>query len=67
MTDLREVFDGARRRREVSIGSPEGELALAQSVIYLTTAPKSNAGCQAYGQASKGAKETGSLVPLNIS
>ena len=64
MADLREVFDGARRRREGSIESPEGELVLAQSVIYLTTAPKSNAGCHAYGQASKAAKETVSLVAL---
>ncbi|MAI10569.1 MAG: AAA family ATPase [Rhodospirillaceae bacterium TMED167] len=45
------------------IGSPEGELALAQSVIYLATAPKSNAGYRAYSQASKAAKETGALMP----
>ena len=45
------------------IGSPEGELALAHSVIYLATAPKSNAGYRAYSQASKAAKETGALMP----
>lgn len=45
------------------IGSPEGELALAQLVIYLGTAPKSNAGYVAYKRASAAARETGSLMP----
>jgi putative ATPase len=45
------------------LGSPEGELALAQSVIYLGTAPKSNAAYKAYGQARHAARETGSLAP----
>jgi putative ATPase len=45
------------------LGSPEGELAIAQCVIYLATAPKSNAGCQAYGEAGTMARETGSLMP----
>jgi putative ATPase len=45
------------------LGSPEGELAIAQCVIYLTTAPKSNAGYQAYGEARAMARETGSLMP----
>lgn len=45
------------------LGSPEGELALAQLVIYLATAPKSNAAYKAYGQAMKTARETGSLMP----
>lgn len=45
------------------LGSPEGELALAQVVIYLGTAPKSNAGYKAYGAARRSAKETGSLMP----
>lgn len=45
------------------IGSPEGELALAQAVIYLATAPKSNAAYKAYGGARKSAKESGSLAP----
>ncbi len=45
------------------IGSPEGELALAQLVIYLGTAPKSNAAYAAFGEAQKAARETGSLMP----
>ncbi|MDF2764736.1 MAG: ATPase, family [Rhodospirillales bacterium] len=45
------------------LGSPEGELALAQCVIYLGTAPKSNAGYTAFGSAMRAAKETGSLMP----
>ncbi len=45
------------------LGSPEGELAIAQAVIYVATAPKSNAGYMAYGAAKKVAKEAGSLVP----
>ncbi|MEX2617964.1 MAG: replication-associated recombination protein A [Alphaproteobacteria bacterium] len=45
------------------IGSPEGELALAQVVIFLATAPKSNAAYKAYGAARRAAKETGSLMP----
>jgi putative ATPase len=45
------------------LGSPEGELALAQAVIYLATAPKSNAAYTAYGAAMRAAKESGSLMP----
>ncbi len=45
------------------IGSPEGELALAQCVVYLATAPKSNAVYRALGAANRAAKETGSLSP----
>ena len=45
------------------LGSPEGELALAQLVIYLGTAPKSNAAYAAFGSAQRLAKETGSLMP----
>ncbi|MBP5857775.1 replication-associated recombination protein A [Marivibrio halodurans] len=45
------------------LGSPEGELALAQAVIYLATAPKSNAAYTAYKAAIRAAKETGSLMP----
>jgi len=45
------------------LGSPEGELALAQAVIYLGTAPKSNAAYKAFGAAMRAAKETGSLAP----
>lgn len=45
------------------LGSPEGELALAQALVYLATAPKSNAVYAAYKAASIAAKETGSLTP----
>jgi putative ATPase len=45
------------------LGSPEGELAIAQAVIYLATAPKSNAAYKAYGAAMRTAKEAGSLLP----
>jgi putative ATPase len=45
------------------LGSPEGELALAQVVVHLATAPKSNAVYKAFGAARKAAKETGSLMP----
>lgn len=45
------------------LGSPEGELAVAQCVIYLATAPKSNAGYRAFGAAMRDAKMTGSLMP----
>jgi putative ATPase len=45
------------------LGSPDGELALAQCVLYLATAPKSNAAYKAMGQAMGAAKETGSLMP----
>ena len=45
------------------LGSPEGELALAQAVIYLATAPKSNAAYVAFGAAQRAAKESGSLMP----
>lgn len=45
------------------LGSPEGELALAQAVIYLALAPKSNAAYAAYKAARAAARETGSLMP----
>ena len=45
------------------LGSPEGELAIAQAVIYLATAPKSNAAYLAYGAAMRTAREAGSLLP----
>jgi putative ATPase len=45
------------------LGSPEGELALVQCVVYLGTAPKSNALYRAYGAAREAARETGSLMP----
>ena len=45
------------------LGSPEGELAIANALLYLATAPKSNAGYKAYGAATRSAKETGPLMP----
>jgi putative ATPase len=45
------------------LGSPEGDLALAQAVIYLGTAPKSNAAYMAWKSAASSARETGSLTP----
>ena len=45
------------------LGSPEGELAVAQCVIYLATAPKSNAAYKAEKSAKKSARKTGSLMP----
>jgi putative ATPase len=48
------------------LGSPEGELALAQVTIYLATAPKSNAGYMAYNASMRVAKEHGSLMPPKI-
>jgi putative ATPase len=45
------------------LGSPEGELALAQVVVHLATAPRSNAVYVAFGEAMRAAKETGSLMP----
>ncbi len=45
------------------LGSPEGELALAEACLYLATAPKSNATYVAYKAATRAAKENGSLLP----
>jgi len=45
------------------LGSPEGELAIAQVVLYLATAPKSNAAYKALGAAVRSAKSSGSLAP----
>ncbi|AVO38090.1 replication-associated recombination protein A [Pukyongiella litopenaei] len=45
------------------LGSPEGELALGQAVIYLALAPKSNAGYVAFKAAAKLARKTGSEMP----
>ena len=45
------------------LGSPEGDLALAQAVLYLGTAPKSNAAYMAHKAAARVAKQTGSLAP----
>lgn len=49
------------------LGSPEGELALAQLVVYLACAPKSNALYKAFGAAMADARESGSLeVPMHL-
>jgi len=45
------------------LGSPEGELALAQAVLYLATAPKSNAAYKALSAAKRTAQESGSAMP----
>ncbi|MGH6971856.1 MAG: replication-associated recombination protein A, partial [Caulobacteraceae bacterium] len=45
------------------LGSPEGELALAQLCVHMAAAPKSNAVYRAFGAARRAAKETGSLMP----
>jgi putative ATPase len=45
------------------LGAPEGELAIAQCVLYLGTAPKSNAAYTALGEAKQAARGTGSLMP----
>jgi putative ATPase len=47
------------------LGSPEGELALAEAVLYLALAPKSNAAYRALSAARKAARLTGSLPPPN--
>lgn len=49
------------------LGSPEGELAIAQALIYLASAPKSNAVYSAYNTAMQDAKQSGSLdVPVHL-
>ena len=56
----------AAREAYEQLGSPEGELALAQAAVYLATAPKSNAVYKAFGAAMKAARQTGSLMPPKI-
>ena len=49
------------------LGSPEGDLSLAQAAVYLATAPKSNSIYTAYGKTLKTIEQTGALaVPLHI-
>jgi putative ATPase len=48
------------------LGSPEGELAIAQAVVYCATAPKSNANYVAYKAAMRLARERGSLMPPKV-
>jgi putative ATPase len=57
------VITNAAKEAYDFLGSPEGELAIAQAVIYVATAPKSNAAYTAYGAAMRVAKEAGSLLP----
>ena len=57
------VISNAAKDAYDFLGSPEGELAIAQAVIYLATAPKSNAAYVAFGEAMRAAKEGGSLMP----
>jgi putative ATPase len=45
------------------LGSPEGDLAIAQAVIYVATAPKSTAAYRAFGAAKRAASDSGSLMP----
>jgi len=57
------VIANAAKEAYDFLGSPEGELAIAQAVIYVATAPKSNAAYTAFGAAKRAAKEGGSLLP----
>jgi len=57
------VQANAARETFQFLGSPEGDLAIVQAVIYLATAPKSNAAYMAHKSSMKRAKETGSLTP----
>ncbi len=57
------VIANAAKEAYDFLGSPEGELAIAQAVIYVATAPKSNAGYSAFDAAMRTAKEAGSLLP----
>jgi putative ATPase len=56
----------AAREAYEFLGSPEGELALAQATVYLATVPKSNAAYVAFKAATRIAKEAGSLAPPKI-
>ena len=57
------VLANAAREAFEHLGSPEGELALAQLTVHLACAPKSNAVYTAFSRARKAARETGSLPP----
>lgn len=57
------VICNAAREAFENLGTPEGELVLAQACVYLATAPKSNAVYVAYKAARRAAEEHGSLVP----
>jgi putative ATPase len=57
------VIANAAKEAYDFLGSPEGELAIAEAVIYMATAPKSNATYTAFGAAMRTAKQAGSLLP----
>ena len=57
------VIANAAKEAYDFLGSPEGELAIAEAVLYVATAPKSNATYLAFGAAKRVAKEAGSLLP----
>jgi putative ATPase len=57
------VIANAAKEAYDFLGSPEGELAIAEAVIYVATAPKSNASYLAFGAAMQTAREAGSLLP----
>ena len=57
------VVANAAREAFDFLGSPEGELAIAEAVLYVATAPKSNAAYVAFSQATRLARERGSLAP----
>ena len=57
------VIANAAKEAYDFLGSPEGDLALAQTVVYLATAPKSNAIYMAFDKARSAAKTHGSLMP----
>ena len=68
LTPTQDMLDAYKKQKGAwetyeRLGSPEGELALAQAVIYMASAPKSNAAYKAMGAAMRAAKETGSLAP----
>lgn len=56
----------AAREAFIALGSPEGELALAEVAVYLALAPKSNALYRGYGEARRQASQTGHLSPPSI-
>jgi len=60
------VIANAAKEAYDFLGSPEGELALAEATIYLATAPKSNANYVAYKAAMRAAKQLGSLAPPKV-
>ena len=57
------VIANAAKEAYDFLGSPEGELAIAEAVLYVATAPKSNASYAAFGAAMRAAKQAGSLLP----